>query len=36
MNVTIKGKAAMNIEGLNTTIKGTAMLTLQGGLVKIN
>jgi len=35
-NVSIKGQAAMNIEALNTTVKGTAMLTLQGGMVKIN
>jgi hypothetical protein len=35
-NMKIKAGAAMNIECATTTVKGTAMLTLQGGLVKIN
>ena len=32
----LKSTGMMNVEGTNTTMKGNAMLTLQGGLVKIN
>jgi len=35
-NMNIKSTGMMNIESANTTMKGNAMVTIQGGLVKIN
>jgi phage protein D/phage baseplate assembly protein gpV len=32
----LKGQAAVNLESAMTTVKGSGVLTLQGGLVKIN
>jgi phage protein D/phage baseplate assembly protein gpV len=34
--LTLKADSVMNIESAMTTVKGSGMLTLQGGLVKIN
>lgn len=34
--VTVKSTGQMNVESPTTTVKGTGMLTLQGGVVKIN
>jgi uncharacterized protein (DUF2345 family) len=34
--VDVKASGQMNIESSSTTVKGSAMLTLQGGIVKIN
>jgi type VI secretion system secreted protein VgrG len=36
MQINIKGQMTTNVEGMMTTVKGSAMLTLQGGIVKIN
>jgi type VI secretion system secreted protein VgrG len=34
--VKIKGTTTVDVQALNTTVKGSAMLTLKGGLTKIN
>lgn len=34
--VTVESPATVDVKGTSTTVKGDAMLTLQGGLVKIN
>jgi hypothetical protein len=34
--VDVKASGQMNLESASTTLKGSAMLTLQGGIVKIN
>ena len=34
--VKIKGTTSVDVDAINTTVKGSAMLTLRGGLTKIN
>jgi type VI secretion system secreted protein VgrG len=36
LQINIKGQVTTNVEAVMTTVKGSGMLTLQGGIVKIN